>query len=279
MSSTLINEQPKSVDKGKGRAHDPSERTPLLSHPSQSYTVPDEPPTPVIARRRLLSKLTFVFLVSLLLCIVAFVVLALLAWSYASRASNVSPDDILNNALVFRGPDRINVLNITSTGEIWVNLEARVGVDAGSILDVDSDPDEDASLSRDIWKSIGRWGVRKLDRVSVSMSTVNLTLAYDPSTILASVDIAPVEVALTADLPSDVSWLSRISVPLLIRPTSNSSVLLHFVREAWRTGSAAIETEVGSVVVRGGGLKQNSWRSVFHGQLSNVRAGIRLNSK
>jgi hypothetical protein len=63
-------EDPPNIDKGKGRDYsvDPSERTPLLG--SQSHTSHDESDlqTTSRSRRRLWSKLTFVFLVTLSIC-------------------------------------------------------------------------------------------------------------------------------------------------------------------------------------------------------------------
>ncbi|KAK7042569.1 hypothetical protein R3P38DRAFT_2891252 [Favolaschia claudopus] len=260
---------PKPIDKGKRRAEDPTERTPLLG--SSSSSAIDDPP-PAVARRRLISKLTTVFLGTLVFSICAFVALALLAWSYASRATHVSPDDILNQGLVFEGPDRVDVLNITSSGGLWVNVEARVGFDAGSVIGVNSSPDGDGFF-QDIWKSIGRWGVRTLDRVSVNMTNISLT---SESVVLATIYPTPVVLPLTANPPSDSSWLTHISTPLLIQPTSNTSALVHFVREAWREGSAAVAANVASVDVQGGGFAEESWRSILHSALSDVRTALRL---
>ncbi|KAJ7639709.1 hypothetical protein DFH06DRAFT_1053720 [Mycena polygramma] len=274
MNSTPLTEDAPHVDKGKGRALDPTERTPLLGSQSSTSVLDDDPP-PTVVRRRLLSKLTSVFLGSLVVTILVCVALALLVWSYAARASHVSADDIMNEGLVFEGPDRVDVLNITWSGGLWVNVEARVGFDAGSVIGVNPSPDSDTFLVG-IWKSIGRLGVRSLDRVSVNMSTIYLTSQSDPLVILATIEPTPVVVPLTANPPSDSTWLTHISTPMLIRPTSNASALIHFVREAWREGSAAVKAEVGSVKVRGGALDESSWRSILHSALSNIRAALRI---
>ncbi|KAJ6625124.1 hypothetical protein B0H10DRAFT_2003797 [Mycena sp. CBHHK59/15] len=274
MNSNTHPEQAPQVDKGKRRAEDVTERTPLLGS-SSSVVALDAPPAPAVARRRLLSKLTSVFLTSLVVSLLAFVALALLAWSYASRASHVSADDILNEGLVFQGPDRVDVLNITWSGGIWVNVEARMGFDAGSVIGVNSEPDSDG-LFRDIWKAIGRWGVRNLGRVTVNMSTISLTSESDASVVLATLEPTPVVVPLTANPPSDFSWLTNVSTPFLLRPTTNVSALIHFVREAWRDGSAAVKADVGHVAVKGGVLSESSWRSALHSELFNVRTALRI---
>ncbi|KAJ7243606.1 hypothetical protein B0H12DRAFT_1221126 [Mycena haematopus] len=264
MNSTPAEDVPPPIDKGKRRAEDPTERTPLLA--SSSTLDPDPPPN--LARRRLLSKLTAIFLGTLLLSTLA---LALLAWSYASRASHVSADDILTSGLVFEGPDRVDVRNVTSSGALWVSVEARVGLDAGAVLGVN--PGDDGLLSG-VWKGIGRWGVRRLDRVSVTMSAITLTSAAGD--VLATIEPAPLVVPLSAGPPPDASWLTRIETTVLIRPTANASALVHFVREAWAEGSVAVRADVGSVEVRGGALGEAGWRGVVHSVLSDVRTALRI---
>lgn len=275
-SVTKPDEQPDPIDKGKRRVQEATERTPLLTGASPSFVPPDDPPTPVLARRRLRSKLTFVFFVSLSVCVA--VVLAVL-YSYASYALSSSPEDLLNDALVIRGPDRVDVLNLTSDGGIWVNVEGRIGVDAGSIIGVNRGPDNDGFF-RNIWKSMGRWGVRRVDRISVNLTTINISPEHDPSTILTSVESSPVEVPLTADPPSDVkSWLTKVYIPLLIRPTSNTSALIQFVRDAWRHGSVAVQVDVGRVVVRGGALDEYSWKRKLWGEATNIKTALRIISE
>lgn len=259
------------IDKGKQRAHEPSERTPLLGSSSalvndaEAISIPE-------SRRRLRTILTTVFLASLSVCIITFVLLAILAWSYASRASNLKPDDIVNHYLVFTGPDRVNVLNVTKDG-VWLQVSGRIGMDAGSAIDVNSDPD-DGPL-RELWKAIGRWSVRTLDKVSVNMSTITVTPEY--STIpLLSLDIAPMEVPLSVDPPSDMSWLTPVSTPVHIRLTANSTYVLDFLKQSWHTGTLSIGVQVGEARVRGGDLNRSSWRSTFYGKLSNIRTAIHI---
>jgi hypothetical protein len=279
-SVTVLDEQSEPIHKGKGRAQqEATERTPLLIPASPSLAPLDDSPTPALARRRLWSKLTFVFLLSLSLCIIIFVLLALLAYSYASYAWGASPEEIMNQALVVRGPDRVDVLNLTSDGGIWVNVEGRMGLDAGRVIGVNSDPGKDG-LFRNIWKSMGRWGVQRVDRVSVSLSTVIISSEQDPSTVLASVQPSPVEIPLTANPPSDAkSWLTKISIPLLVYPTSNTSALIRFVQEAWRHGTAAVQADVVRAVVRGGGLDEYSWRRQLQGEVTGIKIALHVSSE
>ena len=114
------------VDKGKGRARtqdeEASETTPLLASASGSLTSSRDIPIqhPNGARRRLYSRLVSVFLITLSFTVLVFVLLAIVAYSWRSRASTISPEEIIQKALVVRGPDRIDVLNATSEDGLWL---------------------------------------------------------------------------------------------------------------------------------------------------------------
>lgn len=269
------NHEPQPVDKGKRRAADATEQTPLLSRPSQSYTQPDDAPGPVTYRRRLLSKLLLVFLVSLSICIAALALVAILAWSYASRASGVSPNDILNDAVVFQGPNRVDVLKLTPTG-ILVNVQGRIGCDAGAVIGIGSEPED--GLFQGIWKSVGRWGVQRVHSVSVNLSTVRITSGAG-SSFLASVEFPPIEVPLTADPPSNLSWLQDISIPVMIHPTSNSSLLIAFLRETWKEGAVSITAATEQIDVTGGSMNDHNWRTRIHRELFDVQTSLRIKSE
>lgn len=261
------------TNKGKGKARDVTERTPLLANGSSSSARSEDSPPPD-TRRRLRRRLVGIFLITLLICISALVLLVLLAWSYSSRASDMSPDDILHEALVLQGPDRLDVLNISISEGIWVNVEGRIGLDAGAVVGVNSDP-EDGILDK-IWKSFGRSGIRNLDTVSIWTSTVTILSRSDPPVLLATIDIPPLEIPLTVDPPTELTWLQPISAPIFIRPTSNTSDLLHFVRDSWRNGQMVVKTEVPTVDVRGGELAGTSWKHRLHRQLLNVKTGFSM---
>lgn len=261
------------VDKGKQRARDPTEHTPLLG--SSSALLNDaEASIPANSHRRLRTTLTTVFLVSLSICITLFVVIALLALSYASKASNLKPEDIVNHHLVFAGPDKVDVLNVTREG-VWLHVHGRIGLDAGQAIDINTDL-EDGPL-RELWKAIGRWSVRTLDKVSVNMSTITVTPEYDTAPLVL-LDIAPLELPLSVDPPQDLSWLTPVSAPVHVRLTANNTHVIEFLKESWRNGVLSVRAEVGQARVRGGGLDRTSWRSTFHGQLSNIRTSIRIQS-
>ncbi|KAI6145072.1 hypothetical protein BKA82DRAFT_4169754 [Pisolithus tinctorius] len=250
--------------KGKSKANAPeqtSERTPLLQgEASQSTLLSDI----VIdaenagARHRLRSTLTLVFFTSLFLCLLIFAVIVLFAYSFASTLSDVSPQDLLEKGIVFEGPKRVDVLNATDGG-IWINVNARVGIDAGSILGVNSEDDE--GTLKGAWKSMGRLGVRLIKTVSADLSAVYI---YSfTQALLGVVSLEPLELPITANPPSNNSWLTPVSIPLFIQPTNNSSDLAQFVNDSWREGVVSVHAVVPNVDIWGGSVNRNSWRSVL----------------
>ncbi|GLB39567.1 hypothetical protein LshimejAT787_0700770 [Lyophyllum shimeji] len=271
-SPTLLDTEHRLSGKGKGREQDPTERTPLLA--GESSSLPDSSAVNgQRSRRGLRSRLTLVFLVSLSICLVVFSLLALLAWSYAARAYRVSPDDVVRDDLVLR-PERLDVHNITS-GEMWVNIEAKLGVDVGGAMGVNSDP-SDGSLFRSLWKSFGRWGVRELDRVTVTLYEADIRSQADPSFVLASISTSPLIVPLSVNPPKDDSWLSHVSVLACVRPSNDTSAWLSFARDAWREGAMDIVADVRRAYIQGGSPNSRSWRNRLHKQITDVQTSIHL---
>lgn len=266
------------ASKGKGRAKSPStdERTPLLAS-SPSPNDPESSSSTHHARRRnLRSQLTFVFLVSSSFGIILLVAFTLIAYTYVAKASNLLPDD-LHRALLFQGPDRVDVLNVTGEGGIWVRVQGKVGLDADALIGVNSDPEDTAWDS--ISKSIGRWGVKRVDKVTVHLKTIQIFPAADNSSLLASVDAPPMQLSLTTNPPNEsLSWLTPMSVPLLIYPTKDAAALAIFMQRSWSDGIVAVRASVGSARVRGGGLGDNDWRSRFSVQRDDIEAAIRIES-
>ncbi|EIN14709.1 hypothetical protein PUNSTDRAFT_57626 [Punctularia strigosozonata HHB-11173 SS5] len=255
------------VDKGKARARSPetTERTPLL--PSSSRVDLDDLEPASHSRRSLAARLVRVFLITIAVCVALLLFLLLLAWSYAGRASHMSPEDLMARALVMRGPDRLTVINITQESGIWLRVKGRVGLDAGEVIGVNSPEDDNDNILKYFWKAWGRWGIAKLDSVSVNMSTISLASERHPEIFLATIDTQPIEVPLTTNPPKDLSWLSTFSMPVYILPTQNVSALTHFAMQSWRDGSISVKATVDRAEVRGG----RGWRR----NLKTVRSGIK----
>ena len=180
-SITIEQERSESaVRKGKWRveAQDSDETTPLLGPSAQ--LIRDEGPPPLAdrrERRRLFVLLSTVFISTLCACIVLLLVLIAVAWwSYSSKISNVR-DEVLNRAIVFRGPDRVDVLNATE-GSVWIQIDGRIGVDAGEALDTVLEVEDEDDLSYGliaIRRSMARWAVRKMQKVTVSLEGLSVS--------------------------------------------------------------------------------------------------------
>ncbi|KAG2159271.1 uncharacterized protein EDB93DRAFT_1334085, partial [Suillus bovinus] len=279
------NDNPAPCIKGKGKARhlnpEPSEQTPLLPHhndvaSSQLARVAHDEDvdleSSLDARRRLLSKLTFVFLASLSSCILIFLLLALLAYSYAARLSDVSPEDILENALVIQGPYQVSVLNVTADGGTWIQVQARVGINAGSIMGIDMDDDE--GTFNDLWKSLGRWGVKFLDRVTVEFSAAEIF--SQRQALLATLDSPPFELPLTVNPPYDDSWLSSLSLTLFVVPTQNASDINQFVHDSWHSSAASVHAAIPSMLVSGGSTNKGGWRQMLRLQRSDIQTYLSM---
>ncbi|PCH36932.1 hypothetical protein WOLCODRAFT_167215 [Wolfiporia cocos MD-104 SS10] len=258
------------IDKGKARAR-ATEDTPLLGSASGTSRTRLED---VAHTHRLVSGLLSVFFVTLSLCIVGFVLVVLIIFTYRSRAVSASPDELIQHALVVKGPDRVDVLNTTGDGGIWVMVHGRLGFDAGDVAGVNAA--EEDSFILDVWKSLGRWGIRRLDRVSVNLSTVAITPAGDPGHGLATLSFPPLEVPLTANPPRDSSWLTPVALPVLIRPTKDVKTMMRFARNSWRDGMISVHVEVLQATVQGGAVGEESWRSYLKFAHSDIHTAVHI---
>ncbi|KAJ2935274.1 hypothetical protein H1R20_g1820, partial [Candolleomyces eurysporus] len=174
------------------------------------------------------------------------VIVALFAWSYAARASGLTPQDIINNHLTFKGPQKVKVLNITHNGGIWVEAQGMLGVDVGDALGINTSPDD--GFFKGIWKSIGRQGVRTLGSVSLNLRTISVVPEFDPYRTLADLDVPPLQVPLSVDPPADGSWLTHMRVSSLVYPTTNATFIAGFLKDAWKRGFFAVRADIDNVV-------------------------------
>ena len=270
------------MDKGKQRAATPgpSERTPLLPsssshtvHPSHPHiSPPGQPP-----HQNLVRKLLIVFLATLVACVIVLVLILLFALSYSSRVSSLTAQDILDRGLFVRGPDRIDVLNATKDGGVWIRVDGRVGLDMGRVLRVR--PDNEDLVWTELWKGIGRWGVRKVGRISVELSPITILLSGKPPISLAVVTAPAMELPLSPDPPSSLEWLTPVSIPIHVWPTNHTEDLVHFAKGCWMSGVIRVSTTIPSIRVTGGGIHEDGWRGNFGTKRSNVSIAVRAKSE
>jgi hypothetical protein len=283
--TSQLEQGPRPIDKGKARAintnnnQEPTETSPLLA--SRSYIIhPDDDNLESAGqsnRGSLLSTLTTVFFITLSISILLALLLLSLAYSYAAKASQLSDNDILNNGLVFSGPDAIDVLNVSHHGDVWLRLDGRIGFDAGAVIGVNSDYDDNFWINA--WKAIGRWGIHSLDTVSLTLSSINISSKYDPSVQLATIEVPAFQIPLTANTPDDISWLTPMSLPVHIYPSHDVSAWIKFARESWRNGYAVAQVTVAQAEIQGGSLRRSTWRSMLRAARSDVNVGLHMKSK
>ena len=271
-----------SIDKGKQRAAtpEPSERTPLLpsgsshtihqSHPHLSP--PEQPP-----HQNLVRKLLIVFSATLVACVIVLVLILLFALSYSSRVSSLTAQEVLDRGLFIEGPNRIDVLNATKEDGMWIRVDYRAGLDMGRALRIR--PDDEDLVWTGFWKSIGRWGVREVGKISIELSQITVASHSEPSLSLAVFTAPIIELPLSPDPPSNLEWLTPMSIPIHIHPTNHTKDLVLFANESWMSGTIQVSAIIPSIRVAGGGVHEGTWRGSFSTKRSDVSIAIRAKSE
>jgi len=273
-----MNASQMAADKGKQRADAPTERTPLLQNGSTSqdtFLVA----TPPSSARSIRSILTTVFLVSLFICSIFVAIPALLAWSYASKASSLVPEQVLNRDVVLSGPFRVDVLNTTDFGGFWLNVSGRMGFDAGDAMSLHHPlPGESEGIFSRLWKALGRWGIRTLGTITVDLDTVHITPEYDEFLTLLEVKLPPTELPLTVDpSPWSDEWLTPMVSEVFVQP-KNVTAVLDFLSKSWKAGSLDAIIRLPQLRITGGG-SQSSWKTRFHWKMTEIQTSVQFKSK
>lgn len=156
--------------KGKQRESQNDERAPLLldTPSSSAYTVsrassstlpapPLQEQAQLRGRHRWLKSYLLTSLLVVVPCLVLFcLVLALLAGSYAPALT--SSREALEEAVVWRGPSDVRILNVTEEGCVWVQVEGWIGVDTDRALGFERADEEGAA---GLWERLRRSTARK----------------------------------------------------------------------------------------------------------------------
>lgn len=129
-------------------------------------------------------------------------------------------------------------------------------------------------------KSLARWAIRRLDRISVNLNTIDVASRHDKRLLFTSLHLPLLEHPVTVDpLTACLGLHANMSVPLFIRPTNNSTVLVQFVRDAWRHGVISVNAIIPQVVVQGGGLHEmGSWRQNLKVARSDIHTANHISS-
>ena len=278
--------------KGKGRA---TETTPLLqpqipaddaliiggsSARYHAVSPPRPSPSSRLRRANLRNILVKVFLGTLILCVTAVVMVALLIWSYAQRAEGAGTDKAIR-ALTWRGPQDIEVLSLEEDGEgdsegtISLRVSGRVGVDADIIMGWDEE-DGDMSIWEGTWRDIGRWGVTILKEVTISFGEATVYPQQARSGYLFKTRAQPVIIPITADPPDHEEWLTSISFDITIQLSTDAELLERFVTTSWETGAINVRVGVDQVQVQGG---KTGWRRLIRASRRALESYVHMRSK
>lgn len=188
---------------------------------------------------------------------------------------NASPEFIMEHAVSLRGPDQVDVLNITDNGSMWVNVTGRIGVDAGAMLGVHTE--EDDGLLEGMYKSLMRWGIHHVKTVTFDLDTVSVSSDYGRHTSkLAMIESPTLEVPLTSDPPVDESWLHTMSATFFVSHTDDSAQIIRFVEDAWGSGSVKLQAHAPKVSIRGGSILGGSWRNRIKISRSDISTNIHV---
>lgn len=255
------------MNKGKGKAGpEPTETSPLLQPASSaSSSNLTQPPA---QRTVLYSRILSVFLFALCLWIIVILILVLFLWPYAAHALHISPEVILDRALILQGPFAVALhpSDEPSLGGLLLTVSGRAGLDSDSIFGLDN--------VVGLRSSLGRWGVGHIDAVSISANPIHVSSKDDS---LASLDVLQsFQLPLSSYSTSpNGSWLKPISLRIRLFPPNNMTLLNLFLQQSWRTGELVVNIQSSAITVDAGG----GWRSLFRKRLSNVYISRHLPSE
>lgn len=269
---------------GKTSISEPTETSPLLpshSASSQRYHDPlsdcasesaSAAPHP---RHSPCSVLAIGFCAAFGTCLLVFLLIIFQAYSYAIKASKLPTDRILSSALVFQGPNHVAIINAsTEDHSIWLQVDARVGINAGSLLD--AEPGISDTFLPSLRKAFTRWSIRRLSAISVRLDTISV---FSGANNLADLDFPPLELDVTDNPPTGFDWLTPMSIPVRVLPSQDPTAWLDFIQESWKSGSVVARASISRVMVQGGSLQSTSWRSKLVVERADVSTNLRMKCK
>ncbi|KZW02787.1 hypothetical protein EXIGLDRAFT_759502 [Exidia glandulosa HHB12029] len=253
-----------SNNKGKGRA---TERTPLLGSPSPSSSssrphrarvAPNGEFVGVPRRERICSHILTgcLALLSLLLIVLLFVTLIA-----RPSAPSPSPEKLFDKSVHFRGPYRIDVINITDplttpdhVGGIWLRVDGDIFVDSDYILR------QMAATGVTWWANlrlgVGRWLVRTIHNATVDLGTLDVVGPHAEAGAppLVRVRLPKFNVPLEPNMTYEGAPYSPFSLPVLISPTRDVTALAQFAADSWNASAIIAKVKTKRASVYGGDL-------------------------
>ncbi|KAG8898044.1 hypothetical protein FRB99_007691 [Tulasnella sp. 403] len=274
------------------------ERTPLLvtqeGGPSREYSttpssdvVADDYRAPSSNARNAMNQMGQPLLVvgtlSLVACLItAFIFVITSGYHYAAWAAHVPTELLVKRGVVWKGPTNVEVLNFAEDA-VTLRIDGAAGIDADWIMGLD---EGDGGILDGPRRWFGHWLVERVEQVTVSVADVLVYAPYSrsqhrvPNEPLLRLSTPPVTVPLTVRRSEfgveDDSWLTPLSIPVVIRPERNASLLVEYVEDALAMSRFLTRVEVECVsVVGGSGGKHwyNPW-SLFEVKRNHIERVI-----
>lgn len=252
----------RSQGKGKGKAVDSSERSPLLGSPSRRHHDEDEPPatrSPIISPRIRSHLLTLIIaLISVFLAFILFLILL----AYSFKPSETELDALPSTAFKYTPPESISVLNVTEDG-ILLNITLRCGIDADRVLGVQEwDGKEDrvkaeGNGSRGVgaawWECVRRWTAHRMlaqlpsQAISVQSNESIYIYPRHSSPLLSVILTSPLSLPLVSGAQSNPDWLQPTTFTALAKPLVSTGQLWDFVQHIWAEGEVRVDVGLSRV--------------------------------
>ena len=274
----------KGQDKGKRKAgRHPTEHDPLLPSSSNAAGVARPPLQSSPSRLRHVIAIIVTVLFSLLLS--AFLLLALLAYSFKPSESEI--ERLQKSAFAYSGPDNVQVIDISDNG-IYINVTLHCGIDTDTALAIsqraqESDSEQDRGNGVFWWEELRKWVVNGvldyLDAEYLTVETEDIVISpkeFDSPPLLSLSILDPLHIPLVRDVDRHKLWLRPLIFTALARPIASTGQLWDFVQHAWINREAKMVIGMNAVE---GGLRGGWWSKYAHARKENVVLDLSLQGK
>lgn len=233
---------------------------------------------------------TILILVGLLLLLLLLIGIAVSHLYFRTLSTPTAPQQsaILDQSLQLKGPDRLQLLNISDDG-VQVRIDGRLGLDPQRALDIWLGERGTQGWWKNRERKLIEWAVGKVEGVRVELGELRLAEPDSPTKLLSSASEGGLLDALNPDAPhpsgpqdlmsfhlaplivpvpsvrsgSSSSGLGKhpssgaredlhpLNLTLLLKPVTPASYILKFAQTALAAGNVSLDVKVESLRVRG----------------------------
>ncbi|KAJ9479824.1 hypothetical protein PHBOTO_003304 [Pseudozyma hubeiensis] len=247
-----------------------------------------------------------IYAIASLLLILLILIVVAVSHLYAATLKTPSPEAqsrILDESLLLKGPDRLQLLNISDEG-ILVRVDARLGLDPDHALDLWLGSRGDQGWWKNKERKLVEWAVGKVAGVQVDVGEVRLSEigaswdqqalpstslsanAFDPRDMLGFhidplvLPLPPLNRKIDGDnddadalrppilgnhsTPAARHNMSPLNLTLLLKPVVPAPYILDYAQHAINKGFAQLDVKIASLRVRG--LAKSEIHGINHGR-------------